>query len=107
MIRDVPQLRGQRFFFQSFSMRSFRNFTRLFVSLSAAQMCKPQESCDQMEGRPGICKYQAREAPAVPAGAHQTKSRWTKSRFAWSMDGQVEINETYSDKSENRVYPQL
>jgi hypothetical protein len=67
MIRDVPQIRGQRFFFQSFSMRSFRNFTRLFVSLSAAQMCKPQESCDQMEGRPGICKYQA-GAPGAPAG---------------------------------------
>ena len=26
------------------------------------QMCKPQETCDQMPDRPGICKYQARAA---------------------------------------------
>ena len=32
---------------------------------TAAQMCKPQETCDQMEGRPGICKYQARLRFAV------------------------------------------
>ncbi|CAJ1416061.1 unnamed protein product [Effrenium voratum] len=25
------------------------------------QMCKPQESCDQMPGRPGVCKYQVLE----------------------------------------------
>lgn len=30
-------------------------------SCASKEMCKPQESCDQMEGRPGICKYQVVE----------------------------------------------
>lgn len=30
-------------------------------SCATKEMCKPQETCDQMEGRPGICKYQVLE----------------------------------------------
>lgn len=30
-------------------------------SCATKEMCKPQETCDQMEGRPGICKYQVVE----------------------------------------------
>ncbi|CAK9009148.1 unnamed protein product [Durusdinium trenchii] len=34
----------------------------IFVeSCASKEMCKPQESCDKMPGRPGICKYQVTE----------------------------------------------